>query len=103
MRTTWTFHTAGQLLFGRGAVRQLPEQLARLRVGRLLIVTDRHLEKAGIVEAVRRPLSDAGVALEVYDGGEPEPALELVDGILAQARSFRPEGILGLGGGSNMD
>jgi len=103
MRTTWTFHTAGQLLFGRGAVRQLPEQLARLRVGRLLIVTDRQLERAGIVETVRRPLVEAGIALEVYDGGEPEPALELVDGILAQARSFRPEGILGLGGGSNMD
>ena len=30
MRETWTFHTAGQLLFGRNAVRQLGEVARRL-------------------------------------------------------------------------
>lgn len=103
MRTTFTFHTAGQLLFGRHAVRQLPEQLARLKVARLLLVTDKHLEKAGILAAVREPLLAAGIAVDVFDGGEPEPSLDLVEAVLDQARRFRPDGVLGLGGGSNMD
>lgn len=86
MRTTFTFHTAGQLLFGRHAVRQLPEQLARLKVARLFLVTDKHLEKAGILAAVREPLLAAGIAVETFDGGEPEPSLDLVDAVLDQAR-----------------
>ncbi|MBL9091700.1 MAG: iron-containing alcohol dehydrogenase [Planctomycetaceae bacterium] len=103
MRTTFTFHTAGQLLFGRYAVRQLPEQMARLKVARTLIVTDAHLERAGILAAVREPLVAAGVAVDVFTGGEPEPSIELAETVLAQARAFQPEAILGLGGGSNMD
>jgi alcohol dehydrogenase class IV len=103
MRTTFTFHTAGQLLFGRYAVRQLPEQMARLKVARVLIVTDAHLERAGILAAVREPLVAAGVAVDVFTGGEPEPSIELAETVLAQARAFQPEAILGLGGGSNMD
>ncbi|MBL9083149.1 MAG: iron-containing alcohol dehydrogenase [Planctomycetales bacterium] len=103
MRTTFTFHTAGQLLFGRYAVRQLPEQMARLKVARVLIVTDAHLERAGILAAVRDPLLAAGVAVDVFTGGEPEPSIELAETVLAQARAFQPEAILGLGGGSNMD
>ena len=30
MRTTWTFHSAGQLLFGRHAIRQLGDAASAL-------------------------------------------------------------------------
>src|SRR5262249_45096712 len=36
-------------------------------------------------------------------GGEPEPSLRAADAAIAKARAFRPDAILGLGGGSNMD
>lgn len=103
MRTTFTFHSAGQLLFGRGAVRQLGYEAQRLGIKRVFIATDKVLDAAGIVAAVRKPLEEAGIALEVFDGGEPEPSLELAEVVLDQARAFRPDGIIGLGGGSNMD
>ncbi len=103
MRTTFTFHSAGQLLFGRGAVRQLGDEARRLGIKRVFIATDRVLDGAGLVAAVRKPLEEAGIALEVFDGGEPEPSLELADVLLQQARKFKPDGIIGLGGGSNMD
>ncbi len=41
MRTTWTFHTAGTLLFGQNAVSQLGDVVQRLAVKRLLLVTDK--------------------------------------------------------------
>ena len=69
----------------------------------MLVCTDRVLLGAGIVEQVRRPLAEAGIAVEVFDGGEPEPSLDLVDAVVRQARPFQPDGVLGLGGGSNMD
>src|SRR5262249_23811220 len=36
-------------------------------------------------------------------GGEPEPSFRAVEVCLAQARQFQPDGLLALGGGSNMD
>jgi len=103
MRTTWTFHTAGQLIFGRHATQQLGEVAARLGVRRILLVTDSVLVKAGMVETVHVPLTESGVAVEVFTGGEPEPSTRAADAALALGREFRPDAVLGLGGGSNMD
>jgi len=103
MRTTWTFHSAGQLLFGRHATQQLGDIAGRLGVRRILIVTDPVLVKAGLVEPVHVPLSEAGVGVEVFSGGEPEPSLHAVAAAVAVGRDFRPDAVLGLGGGSNMD
>ncbi len=103
MRTTWTFHTAGQLVFGRRAAARLGEIACRLGVRRAFVVTDPVLLKAGLVEPIHGPLSEAGVAVEVFSGGEPEPSLKAAVAALAAARDFRPDGVVGLGGGSNMD
>jgi alcohol dehydrogenase class IV len=103
MRTTWTFHTAGQLLFGRHSIEQLGFEAKRLRLSRVLIVTDRILACVGILDRVKAPLKAAGIAVEVFDGGEPEPSIDVAESGLAVAKEFRPDGVLGLGGGSNLD
>ena len=72
MRTVWTFHTAGQLLFGRHAVRQLADIAARLNARRVLVVTDPILVKAGLADAVREPLTAAGLA-SLRDGTSVVP------------------------------
>jgi alcohol dehydrogenase len=101
MRETFTFHTAGQLIFGRNAVLQVNEVVGRLRGKRALIVTDQVLVRAGLMAKVREPL--ASLAVEVFDGGEPEPSLGMVLRCIEAAKAFRPDIIIGLGGGSNMD
>jgi alcohol dehydrogenase len=103
VRTVWTFHSAGQLVLGRNAVSQLGEIATRLGAKRVLLVTDPVLVKAGLVEPVRGPLTAAGVAVGVFPGGEPEPSLKAAEACLAVARQFRPDALVGLGGGSNMD
>src|SRR6185295_13150154 len=103
MRTTWSSHSAGQLLFGRDATRQLGDVARRLGAGRLFVVTDGHLVKAGVVERVRTALAGAQVSVAVFDGGLPEPPISLAETCAAQAREFQAQAILGLGGGSNMD
>jgi alcohol dehydrogenase class IV len=103
MRTSWAFHTAGEIVFGSGVVSQLPEVLRRRQLKRVLIVTDEVLVSAGIVAQVVEPLQQHDFVLETFRGGEPEPSLRAADLCIAHARAFRPDGLIGLGGGSNMD
>jgi len=103
MRTTFTFNSAGQLIFGRHAVDQLPEIARRLGAQRVFVITDTHLVQAGVVDQVRSALVAAGVTIEVFDGGQPEPPLSLAESCATQARQFQAQAVLGLGGGSNMD
>src|SRR5437762_32459 len=78
---------------------------ARADVGastpRVFAVTDAALVKAGVVGEVTTAL--AALPHEVFTGGQPEPSLDLAEQCVGQARAYRPDVILGLGGGSNMD
>jgi alcohol dehydrogenase class IV len=103
MPESWSFHSAGQIIFGRNSVRQLGEVAEYLRPKRILIVTDRVLESAGILDRVRQPLAESGAEVEVFNGGEAEPSLRAAEASIACGRTFRPDAVLGLGGGSNMD
>jgi alcohol dehydrogenase len=100
MRTTFTFRSAGHLVFGRHAVRELGGVLDRAGAKRVFVVADKILARVGIVDQVKEA---AGRPVEVFDGGEPEPTLGMVLNCIAAAKEFRPDAIIGLGGGSNMD
>src|SRR5262245_47392720 len=103
MRQTWTFHSAGQIVFGRDAVKQIGDITKRLGARRAFIVTDAVLEKVGTLERVRGPLRESGQAVDVFSGGEPEPSMRVAEKCLEQARAAKPDAVIGLGGGSNMD
>ena len=91
------------MVFGWGAVSRLPALLQRERFVRVFLVTDRVLAGNAILDTIRLPLIAAGIDVEVFDGGEPEPSVHSALRVLEQARKYRPDVIVGLGGGSNMD
>ncbi len=103
MRTTWTFNSPGQLVFGSGASAQLGQLVRELGAKRVLIVTDRNLVAAGPHETILAPLVEASLAVETFDGGLPEPSMALAEEAIEMARKSHPDAVLGLGGGSNMD
>lgn len=103
MRSTWNFYSAGQLVFGNHAVAQLGELVMRRKLTRLLIITDKVLESIGLIDSVLAPLRNAGILVEVFNGGEAEPSIAAALAAVEHANAFRPDSLLGLGGGSNMD
>src|SRR5688572_16041202 len=103
MRSAWNFHSAGQLVFGRGSALQLGALASRRKLSRILVVTDERLRAAGIVERVTAPLLAAKLTVQVFGGGEPEPAIATAVKAAQEGREFQPDAVLGLGGGSNMD
>ena len=103
MRSAWNFHSVGQLVFGRGALAQLGELVARRGWRRVFLVSDRRLAEAGLVDRALAPLAAAGIETNVFDEGEPEPSIDVAVRAADAAARRSPDCVLGLGGGSNMD
>lgn len=95
--------TPETILFGLGACRELPERMAQLADGCVLIVTDAGLVKAGVARKIRDMLASVSRPVEVFEGVQPDPDKACVDGCLAAAKSSQAKVLLGLGGGSCMD
>jgi alcohol dehydrogenase class IV len=100
---TWSFQSAGSLIFGRGAAGHLPDVAKGLGAGRVFVVADPILQKVGTLATVAKPLTAAGLVVETFLVEHPEPSAEVVRTAAAKARAFGPAVVLGLGGGSNMD
>ena len=102
-RDFWNFYSAGRIVFGSGVIRRLDQFLKPWKSEKVLIITDPILVKAGIVAQVEAPLRNAGLTVEVFDGGEPEPSFAVADQGIEFSANFRPDVIVGVGGGSNLD
>jgi 4-hydroxybutyrate dehydrogenase len=97
---TITYLTTIQFDFG--AIRLLPAELKRLNVTRPLIVTDKGVRAAGLLDRVLATV-DAGVPVAIFDG---TPANPTEDAVLAGCESYRTgacDGVVAVGGGSAID
>jgi alcohol dehydrogenase class IV len=103
MRQQWGFSTAGEIIFGQNSVRRLGHAVGELGAKSVLVVTDENLAAAGVLDKALDSLREAGVAFDVFDGGEAEPRVEAALACIEAARATNPEAVVGLGGGSNID
>jgi len=70
---------------------------------RALIVTDKSLMDMGYIDRVTLPLRSLGVAWETFYEVEPDPTLATVRKGVEVMRTFQPDVIISIGGGSPMD
>lgn len=70
---------------------------------RAFIVTDKPLFDLGMTQGAIAVLEEMGLKTQVFYDVEPDPSLATVHKGLAEIRSFQPDVILAIGGGSPMD
>jgi len=92
-----------KVAFGAGVLKELGTIVQGLSASRVLLVSDPGITAAGHVERAVRSLYQAGLAVRVFDGVGENPTTEHVSKGLLVARAFKPDLIVGLGGGSAMD
>lgn len=100
---TFEFQSPRSSLVGSGVSTRLGELFKKLDCRAVLIVTDAGVERAGLLKAAQRGLEDAGVAWQVFNRVEADPAEAIILEAVLHARQARVDGVLGLGGGSSMD
>lgn len=91
------------LFSGQGAVRKIPEELATLKAGKPLIITDVGVEKAGILAQLTEILKSASIPYAVFPGITPDPTFEVCEKALEALRANSCDSVIALGGGSVMD
>lgn len=89
-------------IFSAGALARLPDELQALGLGRPLVVTDKGLISAGVVQRVTDTLGDA-MAVTLYDGVIENPVFANVADGVALYRKGACDCVIALGGGSVID
>jgi alcohol dehydrogenase class IV len=100
---TFRFRTPDWILFGNGVSEQIGDEAKRLGAGRVMVLADQGVAKAGLLEGIGASLKRAGLAYEVFDRVEPEPPIHNLMDALGMAREGRFDVFVGVGGGSSMD
>ena len=98
-----TFLASKKTLLAQGAMAQAGPEAAKLGAGKVLMVTDAGVVKAGLAETARESLSRAGLEVGVFDGILPEPPARVIDQCADVFRQGGYDLCLGLGGGSSLD
>ena len=89
------YHEMGSIQY----LQKLPD------VNRVMIVTDKTMEKLGYIEKVKYHLRKrkSPVMIEVLSNVEPDPSIETVINGAEEMIKFKPDTIIALGGGSPID
>lgn len=91
-----------RMIFEAGGLSRLGE-LAKAWGRKALVVSDSGIVAAGHTPRGIESLSSAGLEVALFDGAKENPTTHNVEEGLQVARSFQPDLIVGLGGGSSMD
>jgi alcohol dehydrogenase len=97
------FQLPTRIVFGPGSITELGTAAATFSAERVLVVSDPGIVAAGHAPRGIESLRAAGLVVELFQGVQENPTTKHVDAGLAFARDFRPNLIVGIGGGSSMD
>lgn len=97
------FSIPQNIVFGKGSLNKLPDLLGKTVPGKVLIISDRGLERVGAVKRVTDILDLAGTQHQEFLDIEANPSIDTVNAGLAAYVECNAAGIIALGGGSPMD
>lgn len=105
---SFDFQPRTRIIFDCGAIQRLGELSRGLSAGgpsikRVLVVSDQGVVSAGHFQSGAKSLRDAGLEVAAFHDFAENPTTAMVDRGVAVARDFKPDLLVGLGGGSSLD
>jgi len=92
-----------KLVFGPGALQELPACVRELGASSVFLVTDTGIARAGHLARAKSLLEEAAIAVAVFDQSTENPTESDAARCRDAARELKFECIVALGGGSSMD
>lgn len=97
------FQHRTRLVFGNGKLRELGQLARQLGAKRALVISDPGVVSAGHFQRGVESLRAANIEVLAFHDVHENPSTRDVDAGARVAREFRPDLLIGLGGGSSMD
>ena len=98
----FTFNAIADIIFRSGAAKDLGEHV-KPRMTRPILLTDKGLIEAGLVQPALDSLKAAGLETFLFDDVAADPPAPKVRDAITAACAHNADGVIGLGGGSSMD
>lgn len=95
------FKIPPKVYFKRGATDLALRELVGKK--RAFIVTDRYLFNSGTVYNVTNVLEEVGIDYQIFFDVKPDPTISTINDALQMIRTYEPDVIIALGGGSPID
>ncbi len=99
----YEYHCRVKIISGHDALERIPAVLHDLRAGRPMLVTDKGVAGAGLVEIVLGATKDRLEIGAVADDVPPDSDLRVVNRLAARYRERGCDSLIAVGGGSVMD
>ena len=96
-----TLQQPAKIVFGTGCLNDFTHDYTALGLKRLFVLTAPVIRP--MLSAMEQTLTGAGVTITYYDNITAEPSVSDFKKILAEARGFSADSVIGVGGGSVMD
>ena len=103
MPITATFSAPRHMLIAAGAVRQLPDILAKFGLSRPLVVSDPVMVATGLIARALDPLTAAGLHPDVFSDTVSDPTDTVIEAGVAVLHGGKFDCLIGFGGGSPID
>jgi len=91
-----------RLLYGPGTLSQLGQEVKNMGGSSVLIVSDQGIARAGLLEGVIEPLSQAGIPAETFIDVPVDPGVACISQGVELLQALQADLIVGVGGGSPM-
>jgi len=99
----FSFSQKTKVIFGENVLSELPGELKRRRIDKLLLVSDPGIEEVGILGKVADTLNGAGAEFHVFSEIEPNPTDVTMARGAKVCNATGCDAVLGIGGGSPID
>lgn len=100
----FTFYSPTEFVFGKGTELNVGELCKKHGASRVMIIYGGgSVVRSGLLDKVKASLADSGIACCEFSGVQPNPIDTKVYEGLEVARSFKPDFLLPVGGGSVID
>ena len=99
----FTFQTTPSLVVEAGGSGRIGDIFGRLGCRKVLLITDRGIEAAGLLAPCLVGLHEAGVSHTLFTDVIADPPERIIAAAVDVARGSDCDGVLGLGGGSSLD
>jgi alcohol dehydrogenase class IV len=88
---------------GAGSISTLGQLVKEMGKSRVMVITDRGLKDLPLIHDLKKKLVEAGLAVSLFGDIDPNPVESIVHAAVKEMERFKPDILVGVGGGSPID